>query len=473
MLRSNGLKAAAYHAGLDPATRTKTQEAFAAERIDVVVATVAFGMGIDRSNVRCVIHTALPKSIEQYQQETGRAGRDGLEAECVLFFGAADIRRWEALLTRSASETGQHAEFIAAQVELLRDMQRFSESHSCRHSVLSRYFGQDYLKENCGACDVCLNPADHLEDSAEVARLALGCVQGLGAPFGVNYVVDILTASKSQRVLPRHQKLPQFGALKSLPKDVVRDVVLQLVEQRLLERSKGDRPVLTLLPGARGVLSGQEPVTLHKPRTQAARSHSEETAWRDVDRGLFEHLRDLRRAIAAEQGVAAFVVLSDATLRELARVRPTSLVSLRRISGIGDQKLDQFGQRLAAAIGDYCRNNALATDVAIREKTLTSSTNASREKLLAYKLFDEGRPIDEVAAQTGRARSTVGQYLEDYVGERKPASVAPWVGNDVYQRVKAVGEEVGGEYLRPVFDALNGEVSYDEIRVVLRHAGLR
>ena len=217
MLKAAGFKAAAYHAGMDPHARASTQDAFAKERLDVVVATVAFGMGIDRSNVRCVIHAAMPKSIEHYQQETGRAGRDGLEAECVLFRGAGDSRRWELLMTRSAGESGQPEVLTKAQVELVREMEAFASSRTCRHRALSAYFGQEYEKPDCGACDVCLSDQAPMANGTKIARKILECVTALRLPFGAGYVADVLSGAKLEKIRARrHDELPVYGALASM-----------------------------------------------------------------------------------------------------------------------------------------------------------------------------------------------------------------------------------------------------------------
>ncbi len=488
MLKAKGVNAAAYHAGLDSKTRARTQEDFAAEKIDVVVATVAFGMGIDRSNVRCVIHAATPKSVEQYQQETGRAGRDGLEAECVLFYTPADFYRWESLLSRTVEESAQTAEVTEAQIELLRDMQRFCSTQECRHRTLSRYFGQDYDRKDCAACDMCFSPPEHLENSAEIARQVLSCIKGLGFAFGVNYVIDVLTGANTERIRQsRHHQLREYGILKSLSKDVVRDILYQMVEQGFLERTNSDRPVLRLSRSSHDVLSGKVAVTLLAPKTTVQQASSEEAGWENVDRGLFERLRELRRAIAAERGVAAFIILSDATLRDLGRSRPANISSFGRVRGIGDRKVADFGGQFVAAIRAYCSEHGLDTDIrtVIRPgrgdlaptgqavPAPAKSAKVNPEKQGAFVLFDQGCSLEEVAAKTGRARSTVAGYLEDYIGERKPESVAAWVSQESYDRIKTVVMQVGGSFLRPVFDALDGEVSYDEIRIVMRHAGLR
>ncbi len=357
-LRDRGIKASPYHAGLDSAKRTATQEAFAKERIHVVVATVAFGMGIDRSNVRCVIHTAMPKSIEHYQQETGRAGRDGLEAECVMFYAPADYRRWETIFSRSGEEAGAAEDVLEAQLELLQEIQRFCAGSTCRHKALSGYFGQDYEGESCGACDICLDERAGLDDSAEIGRLALACVQGLGSPFGVSHVVDVLRGAKVEKIERfGHNTLPEYGSLQQHAKPVLRDLLFQLIDQGFLARSDGDRPVLRLLPAAESVLRGDKQIELKQPLStpaaQAVPSHVAEDLWSGIDRGLFEHLRELRTSLADQRGVPAYIIFGDATLRELAQKRPSTLGALRETRGIGEKKLADLGEQFLEAINDF------------------------------------------------------------------------------------------------------------------------
>ena len=477
MLRESGIKAAAYHAGLDPRERARVQEAFAAERIDVVVATVAFGMGIDRSNVRCVIHAAMPKSIEGYQQETGRAGRDGLPAECVLFHSQADFRRWELLLSRSAAEAAQPAEVTQAQLQLLSDMNRLCTARECRHAALVRYFGQKYEDRGCGACDVCLSTAPRLAEAEEVARRIIACIQGLGYPYGSGYVADVLSGSRSERIEKRrHDKLPEYGSLRQYSRDTLQDLIHQLVRQGVLERTGDQYPVLELTALARDVVQGRATVSLQgQASTRSAKAP--ELPLSSDERGLFEMLRGERRAIAEEQGVPPFVVFSDATLSDLARTRPGDLDAFGRVKGVGERKKAQLGPRFVAAIVAYCREHPLATNQNLPTPTSSPASPGSGSggmaRSLAFKLFEKGRSIDDVVAQTGRARSTVCSYLEDFVAETRPRSIDAWVEPGLYQRIEVAARSTAGSFMRPVFEALNGEVSYDDIRIVMRHAGLR
>jgi ATP-dependent DNA helicase RecQ len=460
MLKERGIRAAAYHAGMDGPARTSTQEAFAREQIDVVVATVAFGMGIDRSNVRCVIHAALPKSIEHYQQETGRAGRDGEPAECLLLYSPADLRRWQWIFENS----GVPMELLKAQMELLQEMRRYCEARSCRHAALSRYFGQDYEGPSCDACDVCNAPAPPLEDATEMARGILGCIEALGVPFGVGYVVDVLTGSRSERIVQRrHDRLPQYGSLKNLRREQLQSTVLELVQQGYLDRTAGDRPVLQLTKTGRDVLANGTAVLLRAATPAPARGDASSS-----DGALFGRLRELRRAIAAESQVPPYVVFSDATLWELARQRPMTIEAFARVKGVGERKLADFGARFVEAIAAFGAAQPRAA------ATPRGSTGLMSEaKRRAFSLFDDGASLDEVAQATGRARSTVSSYLEEYIGARRPASVDAWVAPEVYERIEAASAGSDDGFLRPVFEALNGEVPYDDIRVVMRHLGRR
>ncbi|HZC46492.1 MAG TPA: DNA helicase RecQ [Candidatus Acidoferrum sp.] len=351
-LSSDGVRAAAYHAGMEAGERRRTQDRFAAEEIDVVVATVAFGMGIDRSDIRCVIHAAIPKSIEAYQQETGRSGRDGLPAECVLFYSAADVIRWQGLIERSAAEKAAPPEVAESGKQLLEEMRRFATVVRCRHAALSAYFGETYQGANCGACDFCLGEVEGVADSTVLAQKVLSCVARVEQRFGVEHVVDVLEGANSERVRRLgHEKLSTYGLLKELPRKTVTNLIYQLVDAGLLERTPGDRPVLKLNARSWEVMRGGRAVTLLQAKeSKSKRTRIEQASWDNVDEALFDNLRKLRREIAAERAVPAYVILHDAALRELASIKPKRLEELRHIRGMGERKLADFGERLLECI---------------------------------------------------------------------------------------------------------------------------
>ncbi len=356
-LQGLGIHAQAYHAGMDPQQRQRTQEAFAAEALDVITATVAFGMGIDRSNVRCVIHANMPKTIEHYQQETGRAGRDGLDAECVLLYSAADTMRWRSLVERSATTSDSVVDVVAAQCELIEHMHRLASALCCRHRALSEYFGQDYPSDDCHACDVCLGEVEGLADATVISQKILSCVARVRESFGIRHIVGVLAGEDTEPIRRRgHHQLSTYGLLSGTSPNVLTHWIYQLVDQGLLDRTTGDRPILRLNAASWEVLRGRRPVRLRSPAAPAHRTpRASAESWEGVDRGLFERLREVRRELAQERQVPAFVVFSDAALRDMARRKPLTLQTFEEVHGVGAAKLKQFGRQFTAAIDHYCR----------------------------------------------------------------------------------------------------------------------
>ncbi|HEU4521094.1 MAG TPA: RecQ family ATP-dependent DNA helicase, partial [Thermoanaerobaculia bacterium] len=256
-LRKRGYDALAYHAGMPQDERRRTQEAFAAERCDVVVATVAFGMGIDRSNVRFVVHMAMPKSIEHYQQETGRAGRDGLEAECVLFYSGADIVLWKTMLARGGEDIDPDPRYLQAATRHLNDMDRYCSGTVCRHRALVEYFGQTHGGA-CNACDVCLGEMQEVADPLTVAQKIVSCVYRLRSSFGVGHVISVLRGENIERVRDRnHDQLSTYGIMREHSRIELRDLIYPLVSQGLLQQTGDEDPVLTLTEASRAVLRGE------------------------------------------------------------------------------------------------------------------------------------------------------------------------------------------------------------------------
>jgi len=324
-----------------------------------VVATVAFGMGIDRSNVRYVIHTGMPKSLEHYQQEAGRAGRDGLEAECLLLVSGGDYGLWKSVMSPDGAEPPPGA------LRKLGEMYAFCQQAVCRHRALVTYFGQTYEREGCGACDVCLGETVQGADTSGVAAKILASVAELRGRFGATHVADVLAGAGTGRISQlRHHQLAAYGSLRGEPKARVRGWIDQLLAHGLLARSDDEYPTVTLTEQGRAVLrgEGQAPTLTSAGAVRAtaadagAPTEAETADGRAVgdpgayDRVLFEALRGLRRTIAEERGVPPYLVFSDASLRDMARLKPRTRETLLEVKGVGAWKSETFGERFLALI---------------------------------------------------------------------------------------------------------------------------
>ena len=349
-LAERGFSAAAYHAGLAAGERRDVQERFVRDELSIVVATVAFGMGIDKPNVRFVVHYDLPRHLEGYYQETGRAGRDGLPAEALLLFGAQD-----AAMARAQIEQGGNEEQKRIEAHKLNAMVGFAESLSCRRRVLLGYLGET-LAEDCGNCDVCLDPPERF-DATEAAQKVLSCVYRLRQSFGMKHVVDVLRGADTERIRNfRHDRLSTYGIGQERSHAEWMSIARQLIHRGYLAQDIARYSVLKLTAASARVLKGEEEVALARPRVReapkrkpAARATAE---LGPADTELFESLRELRRRLAAEAGVPPYVIFGDATLVQMSVERPTNLAEFLEINGVGQVKLERYGEAFLQAIAE-------------------------------------------------------------------------------------------------------------------------
>jgi ATP-dependent DNA helicase RecQ len=352
-LNAAGIPALAYHAGLDSATRARRQEAFIRDDVRVMCATIAFGMGIDKSNVRFVVHWDVPRSLEGYYQETGRAGRDGLPAECAWFFAYGDIARVERFV-----EEKPEGERAAAREQLER-VKRYAYSNECRRRELLAYFGETYPHEHCGNCDNCVQPRASFDATLDAQKL-LSCVyrvrEAHGYGVGIAHVIDVLVGAKTEKIDRWfHDRLSTYGIGKDRDRRTWRHLADELLRLGLLEQDAARHNVVSLTDAGKRALAQRTPITVREAvaqaparrgRTVAAAAGGDEA----YDRELFAVLRALRREIAAERDVPPYVVFSDAVLRAMAREVPRTPAQLRSISGVGEKKLADFGTRFLEAI---------------------------------------------------------------------------------------------------------------------------
>lgn len=346
-LAQRGFNVAGYHAGLSNEERNTIQDAFKRDDYQLIVATVAFGMGVNKSNIRFVVHFDLPRTIEAYYQETGRAGRDGVAAEAMLLFDPADIAKMKRFL--DAEENQQRAEvtwqrFLA--------MAAFAEAQTCRRLVLLNYFGES-RQTRCGNCDICLQPPKQF-DATELAQKALSCVYRVGQSFGMHHVIDVLRGSQTQKISElQHDKLSTWGIGKDLSHDYWLSILRQLIHFGLLQQDITAHSVLKLQPAARSVLRSETTLQLAVPRLQSVKREAERFVKQHYDRALFARLKALRKRIAERDDVPPFVVFSDATLIEMCQQLPTDNRSLLAISGVGQTKLLRYGADFIDEISDY------------------------------------------------------------------------------------------------------------------------
>ena len=358
-LNEDGISAKPYHAGLTSAERTKHQDTFLRDDVRVVTATIAFGMGINKPNVRFVVHYDLPKNLESYYQETGRAGRDGLPSECVLLFNASDVAKQLHFIDEK-SET----EARIARVQL-RQMVHYAETRECRRAVLLQYFDEQYAKLSCQGCDNCLTPRETF-DGTIPAQKFLSCVHRIqaksGFGFGLNHVVDVLRGADTEAIRQRgHNALSTYGIGRELKRDGWQAIGRELLRLGLIECAPGKFATLSLTPAGLGTLRKRTPITLTKQIDVAEKAARTRTGAIECDEELFERLRDLRRKLADERNVPAYVIFSDVSLREMARNYPTTEGEFRRISGVGAQKLKDFAAPFLSKIKDYLVNNPRRT----------------------------------------------------------------------------------------------------------------
>ena len=463
-----GFKTLPYHAGMSDEGRRKNQDAFIDEDVNIIVATVAFGMGIDKSNVRFVIHAEMPRSLENYQQESGRAGRDGLEAECCLLYAAKDADTWEYLMKDTEDpavrQTGQRA--VSA-------MQQYCVSTRCRHQQLVEHFGQTLQHENCGACDFCLNEMQPVEDPSILGQKLLSCVVRQGERFGAAYTTQVLRGSKGKRIIENgHDKLSTWGLLKDEPEPQVRNWFDQLLSQGFL-RQVGEYNCLEVTPLGRQLLKGQAtPMLL---RMQVADSAQPvEDQWEGVDRNLFDELRGMRNRLAVQKQVPPYIIFSDATLRDLARQRPSNVGVLTRIHGIGTQKQKEFGAVVLHTIKEWCHAHNVAMNIETPSPVLARSAGKSRSSQPRestsgeyYDLFEQGLSLEDVANQLDRALDTVSKYLGEYLKAHQISDIDAWITPKLQKLVQQAISKVGCERLKPIFEHLESQVDYARIRIVV------
>ena len=469
-LRAAGYDALPYHAGLDKETRALNQERFLNDEAKIIVATIAFGMGIDKSNVRFVVHMDLPKNIESYYQETGRAGRDGLRSEALLFFSRADV-----LKLKGFAEVEGNADQTAVMMKKLDQMSDFGELKTCRRRFLLKYFSED-LAEDCGNCDNCNTEFERF-DGTIIAQKALSAVARTGQRFGLSYLIDLLRGSQSQKIRDEHKNLKTYGVGADVSKEDWFSYFKELIAQGILQQTGGEYPVIALTEKSEDVLKGNTKVELFTVTTKETHGSSLVSAVsHPYIPELFNELKQLRTAFARSEDVPPYVIFSDATLVELATYLPHNEQEMLAISGVGDVKLEKYGADFLEKIREYCDDNNLESRIGLKSPERRRRQRTKRDAIgedtftTSLKMFKAGKSPAEIARERSLAQSTIEGHLARFIptGQVKLEELVP--GHKIEPIRRAIIELNAETAVGPVKELLGDDFTYGEIRAV--HAAL-
>lgn len=468
-LRDKGFNVEHYHAGLPPQKRSKVQEDFINDRTPIVCATIAFGMGIDKSNVRWVIHYNMPQNIEGFYQEIGRAGRDGVASDTMLFYSYGDVQTWREILTKNDNSYNE------LKLSKLGRMQQYATSLFCRRKILLNYFSENW-RENCGNCDVCNNPPEYF-DGTIIAQKALSAIYRLQQNTGLLLLIDVLRGSQKREIFDKgYHKIKTYGAGREYSFQEWRHYLEQLLNQGYLEIAHDDGNKARLTKASEAVLFQNEKVQLVKMVTAKQRAQKERKRANikiKVERNrvrddVFEHLRQLRASIAREEGMPPYIVFNDATLEEMAAMKPTTEAAMKNISGVGAQKWNKYGRTFMRAIDTYCRENNIERTAPPQKEVVVKPKDPDKPKVptreQTFLLYQQGYSIEQIAEQRGLKGRTIIFHLIDLYEQGRPIKLNSFVSQDEIMQVAEVVKAMEEPYkVAEIFVTLKEQISYPKI----------